>query len=145
FEQEIDLKLLHPLHCVESKTVNLMTLPQNAGDRQDLKHLRLSIAILRQYLTELTMKGGTEKVLLRWANRMRTNSGHDLGIKAAIKHGIDFQDAIPADLWRNRPGPLADFIQKEWPEWKKQAAEKISEIQELEVWLKSLKDSRREG
>src|SRR5690348_16672188 len=48
FEQ-IPLKVLHPLHCLESKTVNLMTLPQEAGKRQDLKHLRLSIAILHQH------------------------------------------------------------------------------------------------
>jgi hypothetical protein len=46
----IPLRVLHPLHCVESKTVNLATLPQDAGDRQDLKHLRLSIAILRQHI-----------------------------------------------------------------------------------------------
>ena len=55
FFEQIPLKILHPLHCLESKTVNLMTLPQDAGERQDLKHLRLSIAILRQYLTELTV------------------------------------------------------------------------------------------
>jgi hypothetical protein len=29
--EEIPLKVLHPLHCVESKTVNLATLSQDAG------------------------------------------------------------------------------------------------------------------
>jgi hypothetical protein len=43
FFENISLKVLHPLHCVESKTVNLATLPQNTGERQDLKHLRLSM------------------------------------------------------------------------------------------------------
>jgi hypothetical protein len=137
FEQ-IPLKVLHPLHCVESKTVNLMTLPQDAGERQDLKHLRLSIAILRRYLAELTLKGGAEQVLLRWAYRIRTNSNHELGIQAAMKHGVDFQDAIPADGWQTRPGPLADFVKKEWCDWGKETAEKISDIRELESWLRSL-------
>lgn len=136
--ENILLKILHPLHCVESKTVNLMTLPQDAGERQDLKHLRLSLAIFRQYLTELTLKGGAEQVLLRWAHRIRSNSNHELGIQAAMKHEIEFQDAIPAELWKARPGPLADFVKREWSDWKQETAEKISDIRELESWLKSL-------
>jgi len=140
FEQ-MSLKVLHPLHCLESKTVNLMTLPQEAGERQDLKHLHLSIAILRQHLTDLTLKGGAEQLLLRWAHRIRTNSNHELGIQAAIKHGINFQDAIPANLWRDRPGPLADFVKREWSDWKDENDEKIADLRDLESWLKSLNAS----
>lgn len=138
FEQ-VPLKVLHPLHCVESKTVNLMTLPQDAGERQDLKHLRLSIAILRYYLAELTAQGGAEQVLLRWARRVRTNSNHELGIQAAMKHAINFQDAVPADLWQTRSGSLGDFIRNEWSDWKHEIAEKISDLRDLENWLKSIK------
>jgi hypothetical protein len=123
---------------VESKTANLMTLSQEAGERQDLKHLLLSLAILRQHLTKLTPDGGLEQLLLRWAHRIRTNSNHELGIQAAIKHGINFQDAIPADLWKTRPGLLADFVRKEWQDWNRENAEKISDLRELESWLKSL-------
>jgi hypothetical protein len=140
FEQ-IPLKVLHPLHCVESKTVNLMTLPQDAGQRQDLKHLRLSIAILRQHLTNLTLKGGAEQVLLRWAHRLRSNSNHELGIQAAMKHGIDFRDAVPAGLWRSRPGSLAEFVSNEWSEWEKEITGKVADLRELESWLKSLKEN----
>jgi hypothetical protein len=136
--EHIPLKILHPLHCVESKTVNLITLPQDAGERQDLKHLQLSIAIFRQYLIDLTLQGGAEQVLLRWARRVRANSNHELGIQTAIKHGINFQDAIPADLWQARPGPLAEFVKNEWLEWKNEINGKISDDQELESWLKSL-------
>jgi hypothetical protein len=145
FEDEITLKVLHPIHCVESKTVNLMTMPQDAGERQDLKHLRLSIAILRQYLIELTLRGGNEKVLLRWANRMRTNANHDLGIKAAIKHGIDFRHTIPAGLWRDQPSPLADFVRKDWAQWEDETQEKITDIRELDAFLKSLNEPKRPG
>jgi hypothetical protein len=138
----IPVKILHPLHCVESKTVNMATLPQDAGDRQDLKHLRLSIASLRQHLLKLTLDGGSEPLLLRWAHRIRTNANHELGLLAAIKHGINFQEAIPADLWQTRPGPLADFVKTEWQEWKDENAEKTSDLRDLETWLKSLNDNR---
>ena len=56
-----------------------------------------------------------------------------------MKHGIDFQDAIPADLWQAQHGPLAEFVKKEWSDWKDEIAEKISDFRELESWLKSLK------
>lgn len=69
---------------------------------------------------------------------MRTNSNHELGIQAAMKHGIVFQDAIPVDLWRCRPGPLADFIKREWLEWEREVGEKVSQERELESWLKTL-------
>lgn len=137
--EKIQLRILHPLHCMESKTVNLMTLPQDAGERQDFKHLRLSVAILREYLAELTVKGGAEQLLLRWANRIRADSNHELGIRAAIRHGINFQEAVPADLWSARPGPLADFVSTELPVWKKENAEKVADLRELETWLKFLK------
>jgi hypothetical protein len=134
------LKVLHPLHCVESKTVNLATLSQEAGDRQDLKHLRLSIASLCQHIINLTLDGGSEPLLLRWARRIRANSNHELGLLAAIKHGINFQEAIPADLWQSRPGPLADFVGREWQEWKDETAAKTSDLRDLETWLKSLQN-----
>ena len=140
--ETIPLKVLHPLHCVESKTVNLATLPQDAGGRQDLKHLRLSIASLRQHLIKLTLDGGSETLLLRWAHRIRTNSNHELGLMATIKHGVQFQEAIPADLWQTHPGPLADFVKKEWLEWKDENTEKTSDLRDLEAWLKSLNDNR---
>jgi hypothetical protein len=141
--EKIPLKVLHPLHCVESKTVNLATLSQEGGDRQDLKHLRLSIAIMRQHLIKLTLDGGYEQLLLRWAHRIRTNSYHELGLLATIKYGINFQETIPADLWQTRPGPLADFVKKEWQDWKDESAGKISDLRDLETWLKSLNDKRR--
>lgn len=138
FFEEIEIKVLHPLHCLESKTVSLMTLPQDAGGRQDLKHLRLSIAILREYLIKMTVEGGVEALLLRWARRIRANSNHELGIQAAIKYGINFQDAVPAELWQSRPGALAGFVKQEWDDWREEVSEKIFDLKELEIWLKGL-------
>jgi hypothetical protein len=134
----IPLRVLHPIHCVESKTVNLATLSQNGGERQDLKHLRLSIAIFREYLATLTLEGGHEKLLLRWAYRLRTDSSHELGLQAAIKYGINFQDAIPTDLWKKDTGALAEFVKNEWQNWKDEIAEKTSDLRDIDAWVKSL-------
>lgn len=138
--ETIPLQVLHPLHCVESKTVNLVTLSQDSGDRQDLKHLRLSLASLRSHIIKATLDGGSEQLLLRWARRIRTNSNHELGLLAAIRHGIHFQEAIPSDLWKTRPGPLADFVGTEWKDWQEETNQKTTDIRELETWLKSLND-----
>ena len=136
--ETIPLSVLHPLHCVESKTVNLATIPQDAGNRQDLKHLRLSLASLRQYITTITLDGGSEQLLLRWAHRIRMNSNHELGLLAAIRYGISFQEAIPSDIWQTLPGPLADFVRKEWQDWKDETNEKTTDLRDLDTWLKSL-------
>jgi hypothetical protein len=133
------LKVLHPLHCLESKTVNLATLLQNTGERQDLKHLRLSLGILREYLRGLSLSGNSDEILLRWARRVRMNSNHELGLQAAIRYGIRYQDAIPSDVWQTRPGPLGDFMKKEWQEWTTELAEKTADVRELDRWIESLK------
>jgi len=125
---------------VESKTVNLATIPQDSGERQDLKHLRLSIAILREYLKALTLAGTSDQILLRWARRVRMNSNHELGLQTAIRYGICFQDAIPSDLWRNRTGPLGNFMKQEWPDWTKELVEKTADLRDLDKWIGSLKD-----
>ncbi len=138
--ENIALRVLHPLHCVESKTVNLATMPQNSGERQDLKHLRLSIAVLREYLRELTLAGQSDQVLLRWARRMRLNSNHELGLRAAIRYGLCFQDAIPAETWRDRPGPLGDFMKTEWRDWTNEISEKTADSRELDQWITGLKN-----
>ncbi len=136
--REIRLRVLHPVLCVESKTVNLATLPQEAGWRQDLKHLRLSLANAREYLAELTRQGADPGALLRWARRLRRDANHQLGLNAARFPGINFQDAIPRELWEQAGGPLADFIRTEWEDWTREIATKLREEAELEKWLQDL-------
>jgi hypothetical protein len=136
--ENIPLKVLHPLHCLESKTVNLATLPQTAGERQDLKHLRLSIAIVREYFIDLTRSGKSDATLLRWARRLRMDSNHEFGLEATIKHGINFQDAVPAELWRSRAGELGAFMQEEWQKWTEEIAEKTSDLREIDAWIRTL-------
>jgi hypothetical protein len=137
--ENIPLKVLHPLHCVESKTINLATIPQGTGERQDLKHLRLSIAILHEYLKSLTLAGSSDQLLLRWARRVRVDANHELGLQATIRYGINFQEAIPSELWRNREGHLGDFMKGEWQIWAEETAQKVADLQDLDRWIESLK------
>lgn len=64
----VGLRVLHPVLCLESKTVNLLTLDQPIEGRQDEKHLRLAIANGAEFLAELTSRGREPETLFRWAN-----------------------------------------------------------------------------
>ncbi|MBI5385388.1 MAG: hypothetical protein HZA90_11970 [Verrucomicrobia bacterium] len=136
--RDVRLRVLHPVLCIESKTVNLATLPQDAGYRQDLKHLRLSIANAREFLAELTLEGRNPAALLRWAKRLRRAATHQLGLDAARRHSVNFQQAIPQALWEQTTGPLADFIQTEWAAWAEEVSRKLAEEREVERWLRNL-------
>jgi hypothetical protein len=100
----------------------------------------LSIVILREYLKSLTLSGSSDERILRWARRMRLNSNHELGLQAAMRYGIRFQEAIPSDLWQDQPGPLGDFMRKEWQAWTGELSEKTADARELDQWIESLKD-----
>jgi hypothetical protein len=139
--ENLRLKVLHPLHCLESKAVNLATLPQAAGERQDLKHLRLSIAIVREYFVALTAGGKSDETLLRWARRLRMDSNHEFGLQAAMKYSINFQDAVPAELWLTRPGTLGEFMKEEWQKWSAEIAEKTADLRDVDAWITALKDN----
>jgi hypothetical protein len=69
---------------------------------------------------------------------MRKNAHHELGLQAAIKYGISYQDAIPVELWKTKSGPLADFSANEWQDWTDETAQKICDLRELESWLQAL-------
>lgn len=132
------LRVLHPVLCVESKTVNLATLPQHADSRQDLKHLRLSLANTCEYLAELTRQDAKPASLLRWARRLRRNANHQLGLTAARLYHVDFQEAVPKALWAQQGGGLADFVREEWTSWSEEVSRKLAEELEIEQWLQKL-------
>jgi len=136
--QNVRLRVLHPVLCIESKTVNLATLPQDCDYRQDLKHLRLSIANAREYLAELTVEGKNAAALIRWAKRLRRDATHQLGLNAARRHGLNFQQAIPKIVWEQTTGPLADFIKAQWAAWTDEVSRKLEEELEIERWLRDL-------
>jgi hypothetical protein len=124
---------------VESKTINLMRIQQEPEERQDKKHLLLALANAREFLAEQTAHAATHPVLVRWAQRLRSLANDQLGLEAAQAHGLDYQSAIPVTLWRNTPGPLADFIAGEWEVWRQEVRQEVSDLMELEGWLRRLR------
>jgi hypothetical protein len=139
--EDTHVRVLHPLHCVESKTVNLMRLPQE-GHRQDLKHLELSVRCLREFLASAATETGYEQGLVRIAQRLRGNANSQLGLEAARTHGVNFQEAVPVEVWRSRRGPLAAFITEEWEPWKIEVEARLTDLDELSRWLKSIGASK---
>lgn len=135
----LSLRVLHPILCVESKTANLMRLPQDVEGRQDKKHLVLALANAREFLAEQTGNTGTHRNLVRWAQRLRGLANDQVGLEATLVHGIDYRVAIPAARWREAAGCLAEFIAQEWGPWRAEVQEKVEDLRQLEVWLRQLK------
>lgn len=138
--QGLTLRLLHPILCVESKTINLMRIQQEPEERQDQKHLVLALANAREFLGEQTANPATHSVLVRWAQRLRSLANDQLGLEAAQRHGINYQTAIPVPLWQATPGPLSEFMAAEWDAWDSEVRQKVQDLVELEAWLRQLRE-----
>jgi len=138
--QGLTLRLLHPVLCVESKTINLMRIQQEPEERQDYKHLVLALANAREFLAEQTARSATHPTLVRWAQRVRSLANDQLGLEAAQVHGFNYQTVIPAALWQATPGPLSEFMVAEWDAWGSEVRQKVHDLVELEAWLRQLRD-----
>jgi len=137
----LSLRILHPLLCVESKTASLMRLPQDVEGRQDKKHLVLALANAREFLAEQTANTSSHPNLVRWAERLRSLASDQVGLEAALLHGIDYRTAIPAGQWREAAGCLGDFIAEQWEPWREEVREKVEDLRQLEDWLRQLKNT----
>lgn len=137
---DLQLRLLHPLLCVESKTVNLMRIQQEPEERQDQKHLRLALANAREFLAEQTANPTTHPVLVRWAQRLRSLANDQLGLEAAQTHRLDYQMAIPGALRCQDAGLLGQFLAREWEPWREEVRQKIADLIELADWLRRLRE-----
>ena len=137
--QNIRLRVLHPVLCLESKTVNLITLDQSIEGRQDEKHLRLAIANCAEFLRELTNRERDPHLLLRWAERLRTHAQSQAGLDVQRRYDLDFQRAVPVEFWRGTSGPLAEWCQQEAPGWQDEVRQRIQDIEEIARWVRELK------
>ena len=117
-----------------------MRIQQEPEERQDKKHLLLALGNAREFLAEQTSNPATHSVLVRWAQRLRSLASDQLGLEAARTHDLDYQSAIPLTLWRETPGPLAELVAREWALWQQEVRQKVSDLTELEAWLRRLRD-----
>jgi hypothetical protein len=133
------VRVLHPVLCLESKTVSLTRIRQEGQSRQDLKHVELSLANTREFLADKTADPANLKGLLAWARRIRQLANDQLGLEARQRWRIDFQQAIPAQFWREQTGALRVFVEQEMPAWEQAVREKIRDLEEIQEWVKQLK------
>ena len=138
--ERIDVLLLHPLLCVESKAHSLSTLPQDKPDepRQDRKHLILAVANLREHLVRRSQPELAGAVL-RTAQRLVDLAYHQLGCETLTRHGIDVLDGIPWAAWR--PGPISALqeLANREPEFRREIQRRIEMQAEVDRWLADLK------
>lgn len=138
--EHLDVRLLHPLLCVESKAHNLNTLPQDKPDepRQDRKHLILAVANLREHLAGRSQPELVSAVL-RTAQRLVDLAYHQLGCETLIRHSVEVLEGIPWTTWRSESIPaLREFANRE-TEFRREIQQRIESQAEVDRWLADLK------
>jgi hypothetical protein len=135
---DMPLRVLHPVLCIESKTINLLTLDQQVVGRQDEKHLRLSIANCREFLASLTASRSPDD-LLAWADRLRAHANTHFGLTIQHQYNLRFIGAIPRELWRSASARLHHWVNQIAPAWEREVEQKIQDTLEVEQWLETLR------
>lgn len=110
---ETRLRVMHPLHVLQSRNANLHELRQKQDELGKLQ-LRLAIEVARRFLESesdrLDAAHAPERALLDLMRVVIDLAGESAAIKNAERYGIHVADAIPA--WRIRS---ATFWDKQWP------------------------------
>ena len=100
------MRVIHPLLLLEGKAAALRGLPQ--ADRQDAKHLRMLVLIVRQWLCEQL---ADPRKAFRAVERLAACTISPDGLQA-FAQGIDLAQALPLDDMRAAAGFTAFFEQR---------------------------------
>ncbi|MFG6431992.1 hypothetical protein ACG00Y_18875 [Roseateles sp. LYH14W] len=107
--------VMHPLHVLRSRLVNLHKLPEKQNDKGELQ-LVLAIAVAREFLRRAVLTEALEDVatgrspIQRYVNDVVVMARGDAGKKVAKRLGIRVADAIDPSLI-----PAGPFWDKAWP------------------------------
>jgi hypothetical protein len=93
----IQVRVLHPVLCLEGKLRCLRGLPQ--GGRQDLKHVVMSTLCVKELLRNLIRKDEPRSGL-KLVERVLGSALREDGLSAWYHHGICIESAIPIDTLR---------------------------------------------
>jgi hypothetical protein len=91
----VQLKVLHPILCLEGKLSSIKGLPQ-AG-RQDIKHAKMSLLCLKELLKDYTTTQSSRKGL-KLTERILKNALSENGLHAWYRHQIKVESAIPFSI-----------------------------------------------
>lgn len=99
---ENQLKVLHPILCLEGKLKSVVSLPQQG--RQDLKHLKMSVLFVKEFLKEIC-RDEQPKEGLKLIERIVSNTISETGLTVWLKHQVDLESAIPFDRLQSLTNP----------------------------------------
>jgi hypothetical protein len=102
----LTLRVIHPLLLLEGKAAALRGLPQ--ADRQDAKHLKILILVLRAWLRERLSE---PRVVFRAVERLASCVSSPDGLHA-FALGIDLVEAVPWEDMRVAEGFMPFFAQR---------------------------------
>jgi hypothetical protein len=69
--------------------------------------------------------------------------GSQLGLDVHRRYHLDFQQALPIELWRSISGPLAEWCRKEAPSWQAEVHQRIRDVEDIARWVQDLKQRPR--
>jgi hypothetical protein len=108
----LQLKVLNPLLCLEGKLKSLLNLPQ--ADRQDAKHCRLSILILREYLKDICQEL-EPRPGLKVIERILRLGGTEAALNAWYHLGVSVESTIPLSQIQTFQHPIwQKFLELRW-------------------------------
>lgn len=110
-----ELRVMHPLVCLESKVDCLLGLDQ-AG-RQDLKHVKLSCLVTRAFLHS-RIDGATRDVLDAVERVMRLGTS-EAGLRVWLQFAVECESALPIsaiEAAASANEKLANFLRLRWPQ-----------------------------
>lgn len=128
------LLAMHPILCIQSKAHNLAILDQT--DRQDEKHLRLSLANLNSYLKQ-GEEGEDASVCTQIAQRVQELAFSGRGVWIYRNYNINLQDALPVAFWSKSPNPELQKLGAQMEECSQDFEKAIQREVAAEEWMQS--------
>ncbi len=124
----VEVRVLHPMLCLEGKLACLRQLHQ--GDRQDAKHVRMSIRVVWHLISDFVAQNETRQALRMIEDVGRLALGVD-GLNAWQRAGIRVEDAVPIEEIARSPEPaLQRFLSVRWPQLQRMIAEERQPLEE---------------
>ena len=116
--QGLEIKVLHPILCLEGKLRCLRGLPQ--GGRQDLKHSSMSVICVREMLKSLC-NVDNPRLGLKPIERVLDLNLREDGLSAWYRYRLAAERSIPIDHLRELSNPSWEkFCSTRYPQWVEQ-------------------------
>lgn len=94
--QNVELRVLDPIHCLKAKVANAADLPQD--DRQDVKHVQIMILCVREFVRDLLARisnSESERVVVNCLESMKAISDSTVSRIIRAKWDIDVAASFP--------------------------------------------------